>query len=261
MHNLPTLNITLQEPVLSPVDPSKKLHGLVKKLRDQYPEPSDAAAESRPEGIDPLVWQLVFSFMVWEASAAKAAAAAKKLHCGVIDHNEMRVCLADELVHMIGDRYPRAVERVQRLRSVLNDIYRREHIVCLQHLPAMPKRDARAYLDALEGMHPFVSARMTLLCFGGHAFPLDERLHAVLLEEQAAPEMDVDSAAGWLERTLHAGELSEPYLLLEMWMNDRPPPKSRRAPGGKPAAKAEEPKAERGSKAPEKGKPKKTSKP
>jgi hypothetical protein len=215
---------------VSPPDPTKKLHALVRKLRSEYPGPRDPAAESCPEGIDPLSWQFVFAFMCWEASTSKASTATRKLHAAVIDYNEMRVCLADELVSMIGERYPRATERVQRLRSTLNDLYRREHTVTLQHLPAMAKREARAYLESLDGMPPFVAARLMLLCFGGHAFPLDERLYLTLLEEQAVPEGEFDEVSGWLERAFHAGEATDPYLLLESWMNDRAAPKPPKKP-------------------------------
>lgn len=215
---------------MSPPDPAKKLLTLLKKLRADYPAVRDAAAECCPEGHDPLVWQLVFSFMCWESSAQKAAQATRKLHAGVIDYNELRVCLPDELIALIGERYPRAPERVQRLRSTLNDLYRREHTVSLQHLPALPKREARAYLDSLEGLPPYIASRLMLLNLGGHAFPLDERLYLTLLEEQAVPAGEFDEVAGWLERTIHAGEALESYLLLEAWLNDRPAPRPAKKP-------------------------------
>jgi hypothetical protein len=215
---------------VSPPDPTKKLHALLKKLRAEYPDPQDPGSQSCPEGVDPLVWQFIFAFMTWEANTGKAASATRKLHAGVIDYNEMRVCLADELVSLIGERYPRAAERVQRLRSALNELYRREHTVCLHDVPAMPKRDGRAYLESLEGTPAFVAARMSLLCLGGHAFPLDDRLHLTLTEEEAVPEGTLEETACWLERAFHAGEITEPYLLLEAWMNDRPAPKAPKKP-------------------------------
>jgi hypothetical protein len=215
---------------LSSPDPSKKLQTLIKRLRAEHPHAADCSLESCPEGHDPLVWQLVFAFMAWEASTAKAGPATRKLHAGVIDYNEMRVCLADELVAMIGERYPRAAERVQRLRSTLNEIYRREHAVTLHHLAQMPKRDARAYLESLEGMPPYVAARMMLLTFGGHAFPLDERIYHTLQEESAMPEGEFEEVSGWLERAFHAGEALEPYLVLETWLNDRPVAKPAKKP-------------------------------
>ena len=211
----------------------------MKRLRATYGETlTDPALAECPKTADPLLWQFIFSFLAWEASTSKAASATKRLHTAVVDYNELRVCLNEELVGMIGDRYPKGLERVTRLRSALNDLYRREHAVTLAKLPDMPKRDARAHLDSLEGTPPFVSARMLLLSLGGHAFPFDQRIHQALLAEEAAPP-DFDEAAAWLERQFRVGEAAPAYTLIEAWMNDRPhpkPPAKRPArPGGKSA--------------------------
>jgi hypothetical protein len=221
-------------------DPSRKLAALLKKLRGTYGEScADAAGEGRPESADPLLWHLVYSFLCWEATPAKAAPANRRLHGAVVDYNEMRVCLPDELAAIIGDRYPRAQERVTRLRSTLNELYRREHAVTLAPAAAMGKREARLYLESLEGMPPYVAARLILLSMCGHAFPLDERLHGVLIEEDAVPpELSATDASGWLERHFRAGEAEPAYLLLEAWTNDRPAPRS--APRKTPV-KPEEP--------------------
>lgn len=222
-------------------DPSKKLASLLKKLRSTYGETSvDPALEGCPPEADRLLWQLVFSFLAWESSTSRAVPVTKRLHQGVVDYNELRVCLNDELVSMIGDRYPRALERATRLRSALNDLYRREHAVSLNRVVEMPKREARAYLDSLDGMPAFVSSRMLLLALGGHAFPLDSRIHQALVSEDAAPA-DFDEAAAWLERQFRVGEAAPAYLLVEAWMNDRPVPKAPARPR-RPAAKAPAPK-------------------
>jgi hypothetical protein len=227
---------------LSPPDPAKKLAALIRKLRAGRAEPpSDTAMEGCPAASDRLLWQLVFSFLAWESSCVKASLAIRRLHTAVVDYNEMRVALADELAGMIGDRYPRVMERSARLRSALNDLYKREHAVCLERISGMAKRDARIYLESLEGTPPFVAARLLLLSLGGHAFPLDTRLQKALLEEGAVPpDLALTDASGWLERQFRAGEAAEAYLLLEEWMNDRPVPKppkrsSRVARQGDPA--------------------------
>lgn len=220
---------------MSAPDPAKKLSALLKRLRSTYGESlTDPWMEGCPEGAQTLLWHLVFSFLAWESTTSRAVTANKKLHASVVDYNELRVCLTDELAQMIGDRYPRARERMTRLRSALNDLYRREHAVSLTKLPDMPKRDARQLLDSLEGTPPFVSARMMLLSLGGHSFPLDERIHQALLSEDAAPE-DFSEAAGWLERQFRVGEAAPAYLLIEAWMNDRPLPKPPARPAKRPA--------------------------
>ena len=221
---------------MSAPDPAKKLHSLLKKLRSDLGETiADGDCEGCPDTADRLLWRLVFSFMAWEASHARASGATKKLHASVIDYNEMRVCLADELAGMIGDRYPRAQERSARLRSTLNDLYRREHGVTLARAVSLGKREAREYLESLEGMPRYVAARMSLVALGGHAFPLDERLQQALRESDALPaDLATDEASGWLERQFRAGEALAPYQLLERWMNDRPLPKQGKRPPARP---------------------------
>src|SRR5262249_53707688 len=127
----------------------------------------------------------------------------------------------DELAGIIGDRYPRALERASRLRSTLNEIYRREHAVTLGPAAALPKREARQYLESLEGMPPYVAARMVLLARNGHAFPLHHRLHQALRDEDAVPgDLTTPDASGWLERQFRAGEAAPAYLLIEAWSTD-----------------------------------------
>lgn len=211
-------------------DPARRLATLVKKTR---PEPGAPAytPPATPDGGDAIVQELLLSFLMWEAGPGRAEAALKRLLHTVVDYNELRVCLPDELADAIGDRFPRALERCARLRSALNDIYRREHAVALQRLHTMPKRDAWQYLASLEGVPGFVAARVTLLPLGGHAFPLDERLHAALRDEKAIPpELTVDEASGWLERQFHAGEAAPAYLAIEGWAAQRPAPKAPRRP-------------------------------
>jgi hypothetical protein len=205
---------------------------LLKTLKADYGDLSpDADCEGCAEGSDPLLWRLIYSYMAWESCPAKASVATKRLHASVIDYNEMRVCLTDELVGIIGDRYPRAAERCARLRSTLNELFRREHSVSLAKASMLGKREAREYLDSLEGMPPFVAARMSLVALGGHAFPLDERLYYTLLEEDAIPEdLSLADASAWLERQFRAGEALAPFLLVERWTNDRPAPKQSKKP-------------------------------
>ncbi len=234
-------------------DPTRRLASLLRRLRTRYGEPD---AESCPgascDDTDPLVHELVYSYLLWEAMAGQAKTAFRRLIESVVDYNELRVCLTDELVAMIGERYPLARERCARLRATLNDLYRREHLLTLRHLVEAPKRDAKHYLDTLEGMPAFVSARVTLVCLGGHAMPIDERLRERLVKAGVVEDpTSADSLAGWLERQVRAGEALATYRLLRTWADDdaarpRREPKTggtRRSGGGDRPAGARKPKA------------------
>jgi hypothetical protein len=130
------------------------------------------------------------------------------------------VCLTDEVAQMLGERYPNARERAHRLRASLNELYRREHGVTFEAVLTMPKREARAFIASLEGVPPFVAARVTLLELGGHAFPVDDRIRGELAEE-GIEAGDVESLGSWLERQVRGGEARRAYLAMEAWLERR----------------------------------------
>ncbi len=165
---------------------------------------------------DAVCQELVWAYLVWEAGEKRARALTAKLCETFVDLNEYRVCLPSELASFFGSTYPKATERSDRMRATLNDIYNREHAVSLEALNAMNKRDARAYLDSLEGIPPYVAARTFLIGLGGHAFPLDERLLKILAKEEALAEVgDVATAASWLERQVRSGDAAPALVALE----------------------------------------------
>jgi hypothetical protein len=203
------------------LDQTPGLSALFEELSSRYSCIHAAAPVAVIDEAEPVLSELVRSVLAWEAPGGKAAAALKKIESHVVDYNELRVCLPDEMVAMIGERYPRALERAQRLRAMLGELYARSHTVSLEHLTAMNKREARVYLDSLDGMMPFVAARVTLLCMGCHAAPMDERMLAALTAAGAVePGTTTDAAAGLLERRVRAGELANIYVRLQAWADD-----------------------------------------
>lgn len=175
---------------------AKKLQALLNKLK--------GSADDVARYDDPLD-QLVYSFLLWETTARQADSAYTRLVKRVVDHNDLRVSDPAEIVAFIGNRYGRVDERAVRIRDSLHAIYLREHVMSLDQLKAMPKRDARAYLDELEGMVPFVSASIVLLSLGGHAIPVDEQMVRALKREQVVDEQaDLPDVQGFLEHNIKA---------------------------------------------------------
>jgi hypothetical protein len=215
-----------------------RLSALLARARARH-KPPEGPAPSPLAGEDPVVAELVRSFLVWEAGAAFADRALRAIRSAVVDLNELRVFLPEEIAAMFGEGDPRAQERGERLRAALNDVFAREHDVRLSHLSEEGgKRDLRAYLDTLDGMHPFVAARVSLLCFGGHAFPIDGRLRDCLAKARVcAPDQPPPEVAPWVERHVRAGEALPCYLALEALVDSQAPKTPRPASGSrKPAA-------------------------
>jgi hypothetical protein len=203
---------------------AREVVALVKKLRADYASALEPCECAPPiDRGEPVLGEFIRSFMIWEATSAKAATVLGRIESSVVDFNELRVCLPDELVSMMGERYPRVEERALRLRAALNEIYQRQHAVTLEPLSALGKREAKDYLDSLEGVPRFVSSRVFLLCMGGHAAPVDGRIARRLVESEVTdPGSTPDAAAASLERKVRAGDLGEVYRLLQAWADDAP---------------------------------------
>ena len=181
-------------------DTGKNFAAILKKLKIKPDPDAPSAPEDRKAVADALLIGLVHGFMHWEATAAQAKMAVKRLDEAFVDANELRIALPHETARALGDRYPLAAERCVRLKATLRDLYRREHGLTLAALIDAPKREARAYLESLEGMPGYVAARLMVFHLGGHATPADWRLVDLLLDHKALPPDHADpaSASAWI---------------------------------------------------------------
>ncbi len=210
-----------------PTGDSDRLASLLSTLLGKV-EPAPPIPDGVDHDFDPLVHMVIYSFMLWESAPGPAAEALASLYKSIVDLNELRVALPKEIVAWIGMRDDAAAERADRLRAVLNGVYQREHSVSLTSVSAMSKREARAYLDTLEGMPPFVSARTTLYGLHGHAIPVDRWLRERLIAEGVIDEtVSMDEAERWLERQIRASDAEQIVPVLEGWRAVAPKPKTR----------------------------------
>ena len=93
------------------------------------------------------------------------------------------------------------------LIEVLGSIYSRENGVVLNKTKTKNRRDARAYLEGLSGMTPYVLSGTMLWAFDEHAIPLDEQMLAVLKKEDLVdPDATMAEAQGFLRRHISAGD-------------------------------------------------------
>lgn len=202
-------------------DPSRQLAELLEGLASP-PEPTDlhtlATPEPPPGQADPILAQLLFSILLCDTAHAQAQVAMARLRDEVVDCNELRVCTRPELASMLGSRFPRAAERADRLRAALNDIYLREHALRLDHLTESTKRQARTYIESIEGVPPFAASRTLLLELTVHAFPVDARITALLADHRIVPaRLAPQTVATKIERLIRAGQARDAYLLIEHW--------------------------------------------
>ncbi|UCD74282.1 MAG: hypothetical protein JSV91_10875 [Phycisphaerales bacterium] len=216
---------------------ARNLTTLLKKIGGALPP--------RPPVPDDPIEVLVMSFLMWESATEKAAAGYEAIMKQVVDFNDLRVSMPHEVAGWLGPDYPRALDRAQRLRAVLRSIYLREHAVSLDRLRKLGKREVRKYLESLEGILPYVAARVMLLCFGAHAVPVDDQLRTRLIQAGAADvSAEVPSLAAWLTRQIKAEDGLQSHYAFQRWIDElaaKPEPRtaksSKRSSAAKPATK------------------------
>jgi len=174
----------------TPLFSATKLAAIVKKHAPAPTSGHTTAPPPAPPSTDPI-GTLVHSFLLWEASTHHASGGTERIAKECVDFNELRVCLPDEIVSILGPRYPFAEERATRLRRSLNDIYRREHKISLEHIASAGKRDQRNYIENLDGMIPFVASRVLLFHFGQAGVPADDQLVDLLRDAKALTKDDI----------------------------------------------------------------------
>ncbi len=155
---------------------------------------------------DPIA-VLVHSWLLWESSSEQAATAMSKLVEQRVDFNELRVSLPHEVAGIIGKRYPRVEERLHGIRRTLHDLFLRRHELSFEYLAEKGKRDVKAEVESLDGITPFVSARLLRISFDVHAMPADDQLSALLHENDVIDEpVEPEDLAGWLGTAVKADE-------------------------------------------------------
>jgi len=190
---------------------TKKLDTFIKSLAKSH------KADEPYEALSPIN-ELIYSFLLWETSSSKANTAFKKLTTTFVDLNELRVTEAEDLADLLGKQYPRADERIQRLLAALNDVYRREHAVGIASCLELSKRDGRKYLETIEGIAPFISARMTLVVLGAHAVPIDDRmLQGMIADDLFDEDAQTADAISAFERAVRASDSMGVYESLQTW--------------------------------------------
>lgn len=209
--------------LLSP--PAGPAHGTPDGAGNGTPAPSPDLAEALPPaairpGFDPTA-VLIMSMLLWESTTDKAMAAYERLMTHVVDFNDLRVCMPHETLELIGPRYPRALDRCQRLRAMLRNIYLREHAVSLDRLMGSGKREAKRYVESLEGIVPYVAARLQLLCLGIHAIPVDDQLRIHLIEAEVVDAaIEIPELSNWLTSQIKVADGAAAHYSLQSWVDE-----------------------------------------
>lgn len=199
------------------------------KLRHASPQPTI------PELDDPLV-RLAVAILGVGSSDEEGAAAVQRAREVMVDWNEMRVSSAPELNQATGNVLPQGVQRCQQLILALQAMFDRDNRLSLDPLKASARREARHYLEELEGVDEYAVASVILWSLGGHAIPVNDRLlEALRSAELIRPEATRAEVQAFLERHISADEAREFCTIMRSFKGD---PRTRpKEPKKKTAAK------------------------
>lgn len=171
------------------------------------------------EPVDPLE-QLVIGILAIDSTEAKAQAVYRRITQQMVDLNELRVTPALELAAMIGDSVPHAADKARRIVEALNAVRRRQDTLDLSFLKQRGRREAREYLESLDGVPRAAAASVVLFSLGGHAIPVDDLTLYVLRKEGAIDTgADAIEAQAFLERHITAAEAPAFTLLLSRYVS------------------------------------------
>ena len=192
---------------------AKKFTALMKKICKTYKSEEEL-------GLEPTA-QIIVSFMEWNATNGMALEAFDALMQNMVDHNDVRVSLPQELVETIGDDYPLAFDRCCRMHETLHEVYNREHGITINSLKGKNKKQIKAYYETMPGITPYVVAQMLLLCYGAHAIPLDEHMLALLkVEEVVHEDCTLAEAQSFCERHIKAADAIKTHHAMRAWADE-----------------------------------------
>lgn len=159
-----------------------------------------------PEPTDPI-HQLIVAILSENSSETKAAALFQRIREQMVDLNELRVTPPMELAEMIGTAVPQAREKADRIIRVLNEIRARQDTLDLSFLKQRGRREAREFLESLEGVGPHAAASVVVHSLGGHAIPVDFLTIYVLRKEDVVEgSANQAEVQGFLERNVAASD-------------------------------------------------------
>jgi len=223
---------------------AKRVKRLYQDLLKKYGKPDPI------EPVDPIE-QMLIGILWIDTSLTKAQAAYRKLIGEMVDLNELRVTPPMEIAEQIDGSVPMPGDKARRIVEALNAVRRRQDALDLSFLKQRGRREAREYLESLEGLTPSVAAQVVLFSLQGHAIPVDNlTLYVLRKKELVAPEADISTVQGFLERHVSAADAATFVQLLDRFVAAsgsrvpveqlpdllNPPPPAEPAPPAEPVA-------------------------
>lgn len=186
------------------------------KLKRAFTKLRQTAPTAKPPETDEIVRCLAVSILGVGCSHAEAERAISRALKVMVDWNEIRVSTAAEVNRATGNSIPKGTQRCKQLIDALQSIFYCENSISLDRLRSMGRREARHYLEALNGVDEYAVASVLLWGLGGHAIPVNDKLLSLLRSADLVnPTADRAEVQAFLERHVNAASAQEFCLVMQ----------------------------------------------
>jgi endonuclease III len=197
-----------------------------------------AGKADTPEPEEPL-HRLAVAILAADTTDEQARRAVSRLLGAMESWNELRVSTPVELQRVLGNMVPNSLARCEQLVNALQSVFDRENRMSLDRLRSLGRREARQFLENLDGVDEYVAASVMLWSLGGHAIPVNNKLFDSLrAADLIHPAADRSEVQAFLERNISASQARE-FCIVMSGFDGRGPtgPKRTRTTARSPRAR------------------------
>jgi len=210
-----------------------RLKSIVQKLQAEF-----GGSNEYPTSGD-LIEEMLLGILGRDTCDSKARDALQRLRRYMVDFNEMRVATPADIVDAVGPNFPDIQNKACDLTAALSCIYDRLETLDWSEFKTRPKREMDKWLSEIPGIDPYTLGRVMLLCFGGHAVPVNRPALGWLRREGLFREsVEVAEAQGVLERHVRASDATKVFCLFQRLAEKLPPAPPAKVKEAPPTRKA-----------------------
>ena len=172
---------------------------------------------------------VVYAVLAEHLTEKDTQSAMKRFDDYFVDLNDLRVARAEEVIDLIGKDTPESRAAAAALSTLLGGIFNKYHRMSMDALKKIGKRPAKASLEKMEGVSPFVVDFCMVTSLQGHAIPLTKTMLEYLKENELVyPEATEREVEGFLAKQVSAKNGYEFYVLLREESESKSKKKTRR---------------------------------
>lgn len=158
--------------------------------------------DDKPPPDQSVLDHLLLAVLQEGTSLPVAIQAHRRLLSGFHDLNELRVSHPSELIEHL-DGVTDKETKSRRILAILKFVFETTYAFDLESMRKKPIKQAQKQLSKITGASPFAVAAVVQRALGGHALPIDERMHEILFRLELLDDLEPsDEARGGLEHLI-----------------------------------------------------------